>query len=57
MDRSIKTVRQLEQVFEPDCMTFKELKEKRTSNHKVSAKKNIKKILKSCFFGGLPIFG
>jgi hypothetical protein len=29
MDRSIKIVRQLEQVFEPNHMMFKELKEKK----------------------------
>jgi hypothetical protein len=34
MDTSVKTVRQLEQVFEPHRMILKELKEKNTKNTK-----------------------
>jgi hypothetical protein len=47
MDRSIRIFRQLEQVFEPYCMMFKELKERKEAapHHKVSAKerKTLKK--------------
>jgi hypothetical protein len=40
MDRSIRIFRQLEQVFEPYRILFKELKERKSSSHhSVSAKK------------------
>jgi hypothetical protein len=55
MDRSIRIVRQLEQVFQPYRMTFKELNEKKVavSHRNVSAKKRkTLKILKPCFLGG-----
>jgi hypothetical protein len=53
MDRSIKNVQQLEQVFEPHCKMFMELKEKISNSHdNVSAKKRkTLKILKVVFWG------
>jgi hypothetical protein len=39
VDRSINVVRLPEEVFEPYCMTFKQLKEKRSGYHKLSGKK------------------
>jgi hypothetical protein len=57
MDRMIRNVRQLKQVFEPYRMMFKQLRGKtRSSHHNVSAKKRktLKKI-KYCFGGGQSI--
>jgi hypothetical protein len=59
VDRSIKTVRQLEQVFEPYRVMFKELKEKEKQqpNHNVSAKKRKPlKVLKHCFGRGADTY-
>jgi hypothetical protein len=57
MDRSIKTVRQLQQVFEPHHVIFMGLKgEKKQipSQRFCKEKKNVLKILKHCF-GGVSI--
>jgi hypothetical protein len=53
MDRSIKTVRQLEQVFEPYRVVFRGRKEENKESHRnVSAKKENPKILKHVLLGG-----
>ena len=40
IESNTKIIRQIEQIFEPNCMLFKELKEKRcSSHHSVSTKK------------------
>jgi hypothetical protein len=55
MDRSIRIVRQLEQVFEPYCVMLKEVKEKKeaASHHNVSAKtRKTVKNTETLFLGG-----
>jgi hypothetical protein len=58
MDRSIKIIQQLKQVFKPYCMMFKELKgggggkKQLPSQYLCKENKNITKILKLCLVEG-----